>query len=115
MSLVDLVSEVESLLPPKVHKVLVELAQEVDKHKALLQETASLGGPVAETVATGVEDVSSAVESTENATAAPSTTSTDGGSQEAKAEDPQASSGVESSLPGNYEQSLPYEQWPKAE
>lgn len=105
MSLVDLVSEVESLLPPKVHSVLMEIAKEVESHKALLQEAASLGGPATETVATGVEDLSAAVESTETATDAPSTTSTSG--EEAK--------GTEEAPAGNPEQSLPYEQWPKAE
>lgn len=125
MSLVDLVSEVESLLPPKVHSVLVELAKEVDSHKELLAAAGALGGPVGETVATGVEDVSASVESTETASSAPTTTSTDGegGSKTPLADTqetpPTQSSGEAESgtdtLPGNHEQSLPYEDWPKTE
>jgi len=60
MSLTERVESVAGSLPSEVAKVLGEIAQEVDKHKALLSDVAALGGPTGEAVATAVEEVSQA-------------------------------------------------------
>lgn len=111
MSLADLVDGVKDLLPAKVADVLSEVAKEVDSHKELLSEVGSLGGPIGETVVTGVEDTAAAVENKPDATSAPTENSTAG---EDDAEDPTNTSGSVGEI-GNPEQALPYEQWPKSD
>lgn len=135
MAFESLAHELEDLLPPKVKQFLVSLAAEVDSHKAAISELASIGGPVGETVATTVEGAAATIEKAQDATPAPTVTSTNG---EAKVAEPHyvdnpptveatvtdvshskpVTDSPESSAStdhGNPEQALPYEQWPKSE
>ena len=134
MSLVDLVHEVEDLLPTKVHDVLFEIAKEVEAHKSLLSDLGALGGTAGEAVATGVEDASADIEKGQAATPAPTETSTDGGAEKLQqlfpptdnssashADSKESATDTSKDAPteqeseevGNPEQNLPFEQWPK--